>query len=202
MIDDIQSNLLGHPIVAIGDQVSVGGGRFDGKGEKIADFTATAALSGNLALVEIKKPHSRLLGKEPYRDGVFAPSRELSGSVAQVLDQKYQMQTDFATKKVKSRSWEVEAYAIQCLVIIGSNPLTDDEKKSFELFRRDLRQVLVITFDELLAKLQTILDFLKADLPSDADAAAGPPPEAVASAGGDGADVVGDPEDGDEGEDG
>ena len=157
---------FGYPIVAMGEQVSVGGGRFDGKGEKIADFTAMAALSGNLALVEIKKPGSRLLNSTPYREGVYAPSRELTGSVAQVLDQKYQLQTNFAVKKVQSRAWDVEAYAIQCLVVIGSNPESDDERKSFELFRRDLRQVLVITFDELLAKLKTILDFLKADLPS------------------------------------
>lgn len=157
---------FGYPIVAMGEQVSVGGGRFDGKGEKIADFTVMAALSGNLALVEIKKPSSRLLSSQPYRDGVFAPSRDLSGSVAQVLDQRYHLQTDFAVKKVNSRVWGVEAYTIQCLVIIGSNPTTDDERKSFELFRRDLRQVQVITFDELLAKLRAILDFLKADLPA------------------------------------
>jgi|694.fasta_scaffold124002_3 hypothetical protein len=172
---------FGYPIVAMGEQVSVGGGRFDGKGEKIADFTATAALSGNLALVEIKKPGSRLLGQTPYREGVYAPSRELSGSVAQVLDQKYQMQTDFAGKKVKSRAWDVEAYAIQCLVVIGSNPATDDEKKSFELFRRDLRQVLVITFDELLSKLRTILGFLKADLPAASDENGATTPEAPAT---------------------
>jgi hypothetical protein len=186
---------FGYPIVAMGDQVSVGGGRFDGRGEKIADFTAMAALSGNLALVEIKKPSTRLLGKIAYRDGVFAPSRELSGSVAQVLDQKYQMQTDFAGKKVKSRVWDVEAYAIQCLVVIGCNPPTDDEKKSFELFRRDLRQVLVITFDELLTKLKTILDFLKANLPADAGAEADSQSDTASSAGGDGADSVEDAQD-------
>jgi hypothetical protein len=156
---------FGYPIVAMGEQVSVGGGRFDGKGEKIADFTVKAALSGNLALVEIKTPSSRLLSSTPYRESLYAPSRELSGSVAQVLDQKYQLQTDFAGKKVKSRAWDVEAYAIQCLVVIGSNPKADDERKSFELFRRDLRQVVVITFDELLTKLKAILDFLKTDLP-------------------------------------
>jgi hypothetical protein len=156
---------FGYPIVAMGEQVSVGGGRFNGKGEKIADFTVMAALSGNLALVEIKKPSSPLLSSTPYREAVYAPSRELSGSIAQILDQKYQLQTDFAVKKVKSRSWDVEAYSVQCLVIIGSNPKSDNERKSFELFRRDLRQVFIITFDELLTKLKAILDFLKADLP-------------------------------------
>ncbi len=160
---------FGYPIVAMGEQVSVGGGRFDGKGEKIADFMVIAALSGNLALVEIKKPSSRLLSSQPYRDGVFAPSRDLSGSVTQVLDQRYRLQTNFAVKKVNSRAWGVEAYAIQCVVIIGLNPPTDDERKSLELFRRDLRQVQVITFDELLTKLRAMLDFLKADLPALSD---------------------------------
>ena len=67
---------------------------------------------------------------------------------------------------MKSRAWDVEAYAVQCLVVIGSNPVTENERKCFELFRRDLRQILIITFDELLAKLKIILDFLKAGLPS------------------------------------
>lgn len=156
---------FGHPIIAMGEQVSVGGGRFDGRGEKIADFVVSAALSGNLALVEIKTPGTDLLGAKPYREGVYAPSRDLAGSVTQVLDQRYQLQLDFAGKKVKSRAYELEAYAIQCLVIIGSDPKTDDEKKSFEMFRRDLRQVAVVTFDEMLLKLKTILEFLKSDLP-------------------------------------
>lgn len=157
---------FGYPIVALGDQVSVGGGRFDGKGEKITDFTASAALSGNLAIVEIKTPGTRLLGASEYREGVYAPSRDLSGSVTQVLDQRYRLQTEFATRRMNSRAWELEVYAVQCLVIIGRNPTPDDEKKSFEMFRRDLRYVTVLTFDEMLLKLKTILDFLRADLPA------------------------------------
>lgn len=160
---------FGYPIVALGDQVSVGGGRFDGKGEKITDFTASAALSGNLALVEIKTPDTKLLGAVEYRDSVYAPSRELSGSVNQVLDQRYRLQTEFATRRMNSRAWELEVYAVHCLVIIGRNPTTDDEKKSFELFRRDLRYVTVLTFDEMLLKLKTILDFLRSDLPVDGE---------------------------------
>lgn len=171
---------FGYPIIAMGDQVSVGGGRFDGKGEKITDFTASAALSGNLALIEIKTPDTALLGKVPYREGVYAPSRDLSGSITQVLDQKYQLQIDFASKRLKSRAFDLEVYAVQCLVIVGRNPAGDDEKKSFEMFRRDLRHVLVLTFDEMLLKLKTILDFLRSDLPAvteaDAETASVSPP--------------------------
>ena len=159
---------FGYPIIAMGDQISVGGGRFDGRGEKIADFAVAAAMSGNLALIEIKTPGASLFGATPYREGVYAPSRDLAGSVAQVLDQKYQLQLDFAGKKVKSRAYDLEAYAVQCLVIIGRDPKTDDEKKSFELFRRDLRQVSILTFDEMLLKLQTLREFLKSDLPHEA----------------------------------
>lgn len=160
---------FGYPIIAMGDQISVGGGRFDGRGEKIADFAVSAAMSGNLALVEIKTPGTALFGAKPYREGVYAPSRDLAGAVTQILDQKYQLQLDFVGKKVKSRAYELEAYAVQCLVIIGRDPKTDDEKKSLELFRRDLRQVWVLTFDEMLLKLKTILEFLKSDLPAEAD---------------------------------
>src|ERR1019366_6213052 len=48
----------------------------------------------------------------------------------------------------------VESYAIKCVVVIGRVPTGPDEKKSLELFRNNLNDVLVVTFDELLEKLR------------------------------------------------
>ena len=50
---------FGYPVLQMGDQISVGGTRFDGKGEKIPDFVMKAAATGNLALIEIKGPEER-----------------------------------------------------------------------------------------------------------------------------------------------
>jgi hypothetical protein len=49
-------------------------------------------------LVEIKTPHTQLLGKE-FCDGVFLASGDLVGSVAQVLDQRYQFEKKIAQIK-------------------------------------------------------------------------------------------------------
>ncbi|RWG98705.1 MAG: DUF4263 domain-containing protein [Mesorhizobium sp.] len=148
------------PALAFGDQVAVGGTRFDGSGGKLADFVLRLGLFGNLALVEIKTPKAALLVKRPYRGGVYAPSEELSGAVTQVLDQRHQLQNEINSKKVTSKAYDVFTYAVPCIVIVGRSPITVEEKKSLELYRNNLRDVIVITFDELLAKLKALHEFL------------------------------------------
>jgi len=148
------------PAIAFGDQVAVGGTKFDGRGGKLADYAIRLGLFGNLALVEIKTPKTPLLAKREYRGGVFAPSDDLSGAVTQVLDQRHQLQMDINNKKVASKAYDVFTYAVPCIVIAGQEPGTDDERKSLELYRNNLRDVIVITFDELLAKLKSLHEFL------------------------------------------
>jgi hypothetical protein len=148
------------PVIAFGDQVAVGGTKFDGSGGKLADYAIRLGLYGNLALVEIKTPKTPLLEKTPYRGGVHAPRAELVGAVTQVLDQRHQLQNEINNKKITSRAFDIYAYAVQCIVIAGRDPATDDEKKSLELYRNNLREVVVITFDELLFSLQNLHEFL------------------------------------------
>ena len=158
----VLSLAFGLPIVGVGDQVSVGGRTFSGGGEKIADFLIKNSLTDNLALIEIKTPHTKLIGKE-YRGGVFPPSRDLAGCVTQVLDQRHHLQADLNALKDNSRQYGVQSYAIRCVVIIGTTPEEPDQKKSLELFRNNLHDVLVITFDELLEKLRQLHKFLSSD---------------------------------------
>jgi hypothetical protein len=148
------------PVIAFGEQVAVGGTKFDGSGGKLADYAIRLGSFGNLALVEIKTPKTPLLEKTPYRGGVHAPRQELVGAVTQVLDQRHQLQNEINNKKITSRVFDVFAYAVQCIVIAGRDPTTDDEKKSLELYRNNLRDVVVITFDELLRSLQNLHEFL------------------------------------------
>jgi hypothetical protein len=44
--------------------------------------------------------------------------------------------------------------------MIGTTPTDADQKKSLELFRNNLNDVLVVTFDELLEKLKHLHAFL------------------------------------------
>ncbi|MGE0180760.1 MAG: Shedu immune nuclease family protein [Parvularculaceae bacterium] len=151
---------FGYPVIKVQDQASVGGRKLSGKGEKITDFLVKNALTNNTALFEIKTPQTAILGKTAYRDGVFPPSQDLTGSMNQALDQRYQFQREVTAIKDKSRLWDLESYAVHCCLIIGKTPIGVDEQKSFELFRRNSKDVSVVTFDELFEKLKQLKAFL------------------------------------------
>lgn len=156
----ILSLAFGYPAIKISDQACVGGKRLSGDGEKITDFLIKNGITNNLALIEIKKPSSALLNKTAYRGSVFCASTELTGSVTQVLDQCYQLQQNIATIKNNNRIFDIESYAVHCILVIGKMPDNEDEKKSFEIYRRNSKNVQIITFDELLLKLKQLHDFL------------------------------------------
>ncbi len=155
----ILSLAFGLPIVAIGGQVSVGGRTLSGQGDKVADFLHRNNLTDNLALVEIKTAKTPLLGAS-YRKDVYPPSKELSGSITQLLDQRYHLQSEIAMLRYNSNRSDLESYAIKGVVIAGIVPTDRAEKKSLELFRNNLNDILVITFDELLGKLRGLHTFL------------------------------------------
>ncbi|MFX1735762.1 DUF4263 domain-containing protein [Paraburkholderia sp. A1RI_3L] len=153
---------FGFPVLKMGDQFSVGGRKFDGTGDKIADFAVKAVATGNLGLIEIKTPHTELLSKKvAYRRDVFAPSWDLSGAVSQVLDQANHLNRNLASLKENSEDYSVEAFAINAVVIAGRSPAERAERKSFEFYRNSLRSVVILTFDELVQKLEQLLQALR-----------------------------------------
>jgi len=152
---------FGYPVIKVRDQASVGGWKLSGDGEKITDFLVKNSLTNNTAIFEIKKPQTPVLNKRPFREGVFTPSADLSGSINQVLDQKYQFQRQVAQIKENSRLYDIESYAVHCCLVVGTTPEGEDRKKSFEMFRRNSKDVEIVTFDELLEKLKQLADFLR-----------------------------------------
>ena len=160
---------FGYPVIKVQDQASVGGRKISGSGEKFSDFLVKNSLTNNTAIFEIKTPHAVLLNKKPFREGVYTPSAELSGSINQALDQKYQFQSQIAQIKNNSRIYDIESYSVHCNLIIGTMPSGDDQLKSFEIFRRNSKDVEIVTFDELLEKLKQLKNFL---LTADRDAVA------------------------------
>ena len=155
----ILSLAFGCPIIKIGPQASVGGRKLFGGGEKITDFLMKNKMTNNAAVVEIKTPDAKLVKRE-FRGGVHSPSDSLSGSIVQALDQRYQFQRDIFGIKVRSGVNDIETYAVQCCLVIGTMPEGEDEKKSFELFRGNSKDVEILTFDELLEKLVQLRDLL------------------------------------------
>ena len=151
---------FGYPIIKVRDQATVGGRKLSGSGDKIADFLLKNSITNNTALFEIKTPQTKLLNKTAYRDGVFTPSPDLSGSINQVLDQRYQFQKEISSLKEATRIYDIESYSVHCCLLIGQTPEDMDRQKSFEQFRRNSKDVEIITFNELLAKLKQLRDFL------------------------------------------
>lgn len=156
----ILSLAFGYPAIKISEQASVGGKRLSGDGEKITDYLIKNGITNNLALIEIKKPASVLINKTAYRGSVFCASTELTGSVTQVLDQCYHLLQNIASIKNNNRIYDIESYAVHCILVIGTMPQDEDEKKSFEIYRRNSKNVQIITFDELLLKLKQLHEFL------------------------------------------
>ena len=160
----ILSMLFGYPIVEVLGQAHVGGAALTGRGGKIADFLIKNEGTNNAALVEIKTPHTPILGKE-FRGGVYPASNDLVGSVTQVLDQRYQFQKNIAQIKDAGDIADIVSYSVDCVVVAGKTPEGKAEQKCLELFRRNMKDVQIYTFDELLQKLVQLRDFLASDKP-------------------------------------
>lgn len=125
--------------------------------------------SGNIDLVEIKKPfpHS-LLSTGKYRDS-FTPKRELSGAVIQAEKYlfhltKWGVQGERKlTERFRSRlpkDMEIRIRNPKAMVIAGrDNDFDDRQTMDFEIIRRKYANIAdVITYDDLLRRLKNIID--------------------------------------------
>lgn len=131
----------------------------DGAGAQIGDFLLRQTGRG-LAIVEIKKPGTELLSQTAYRnEQVFAPSRELGGAITQTLIQQNALRVEWPQHFLKDRRLRDSGpESIKCVVIAGKLPTDEHQLASFEAFRNACKDVEVLTFDELLAKLKYIRD--------------------------------------------
>lgn len=154
---------FGVPIIKVHHQAYVGGRKIAGGGDKITDFLVKNSISNNAAIIEIKKPGTRLLGTATYREDVYSPSSELSGAINQLLDQIYKFQKNIASLKEESGIYNIETYSVDGVLLIGRSLEIKSQRKSFELFRGNSKNIIIITFDELLEKLKQLRTFMMAD---------------------------------------
>lgn len=153
----VLSQLFSVPVVFIQDKAYVGGMKIDRQDAKFVDYLYTNQSSNDALLIEIKTPDKKLIGGR-YRKGVHNPSSELSGSVVQVLDYKRELSNNIKSI-TKDTSHIVDVFNPKCVVIIGNYEKeldTDLKRKSFEMFRTNLKDVEIVTFDELFKKAETL----------------------------------------------
>lgn len=149
----ILSMAFHYAMVLIGERPYLGGKSLMGVGGNYGDFLLHSASTGNLALIEIKRPGTQLMVS--YRGENYAPSAELSGAISQVLAQKSTLVTQFSVLR-DGLPDGLRPHSVECVVIAGTTPSDSAQVRSLELYRNAMSKVTIITFDELVGRLEAI----------------------------------------------
>ena len=152
----ILSMVFVRPIRLLHTQFHAQSASLDGSGAQIGDFLF-GEQGQALAIVEIKRPSTKLLLKTPYRNTtVYAPNADLSGAVTQVLHQQSALRSNWLSHRGDATLNESRADVVKCVVIAGMLPAELTQRRSFEIFRNACKDVEIVTFDELLGKLKLL----------------------------------------------
>jgi len=151
----VLSMAFARPVELTHTQFHAKGSTLTGAGAQIGDFLFKE-YGQALAIVEIKTPETALLQGVAYRgQEVFGPNSELSGAVTQVLFQQSELRQRWMTHVNDNPALRLSgADVIKCVVVAGRLPTNPSKLRSFEVFRNACKDVDIVTFDELLAKLE------------------------------------------------
>lgn len=143
-------------------QPNFGGAAVDGRGDQRGDYlTATEAETKFTCLVEIKKPSTKLLRNEEYRNGAWGASKELAGAISQVQINCAQWEiTGARTEQNREQLENINTISPRGIVVIGKTDELEiwDKRNSFERFRREIHNPEIITYDELFARAKYIVN--------------------------------------------
>ncbi|MDO8549257.1 MAG: DUF4263 domain-containing protein [Ignavibacteria bacterium] len=155
------SQIFSFPIVVIKGKAYVGGKTFENIGGNFVDFLCKNSLSQNAVLIEIKTPTTKLLG-DKYRS-IYNVSEDLSGSLLQISNYRYLLNKNFISLNSDYEN-ELSSFHPQCVIIAGniSKELqTEKQRKSFELFRQSLKDVQILSYDELFKKVESLVSLFE-----------------------------------------
>lgn len=155
----ILSMVFARPVALLHSQFHARGSMIHGAGAHIGDLLF--AQGRELAIVEIKKPSTPLMQTRPYRNqDVYGPHLQLSGAITQVLHQQGLMRSNWLSHSQDKSMRDFHPDTARCVVIAGTRPTEEGRSHSFDLFRNACKDVEVVTFDELLSKLQLLAKHL------------------------------------------
>lgn len=154
------SQLFAVPYAFYTQKMNVGGKDENGEGGGIVDFAYKNNLD-NISIIEIKTPCTNLFLNSKYRGKIHNLSADLIGGVNQLLWYKQTLIEDYSTI-LRHSNGKFKVINIKSILLIGSlNNLNDENKEQFENFRNELKDIKIVTFDELLKKIQIMLELLK-----------------------------------------
>lgn len=149
----------------IQSQPHLKGANVDGFGGKKGDFLLSTKGSAKFSvIVEIKTPRTTLLMDRPYREGIFSPSTDLNGGMAQLRSylKKWELESS-RTEDNRDILEQKGIYTIQprgVLIIGHLDQVKNDrtKRRDFELFRQNQKDVHIVTFDEVYHRAKFILE--------------------------------------------
>lgn len=114
--------------------------------------------SGNIDLVEIKKPFEKSIVSQSKYRGNYVPLRELSGTVMQIEKYIYFL-NKWGKRGEETLNEKYKDDLPDGLIIMGrESTLTSAQCKDFEVIKRKYKNVIdIITYDELVARLKHII---------------------------------------------
>lgn len=147
------------------------GATFYQSGKRVDAILKTKGLISSLCFAEIKTHRTDLLQKKQYRPDSWSVSTELTGAVSQIQKTVQKAILDIRTRvELKSETGEPTGetaflYQPKAYVIIGCldeflnehGAVNESKFSSFELFRRNLNNPEIITFDELYERAKFIV---------------------------------------------
>lgn len=153
-------------------QPHYGGVGVGGKGAQRGDhLMVTEAAVRFTVLVEVKTPQAPLTQRDEYRNGAFAPGDDVVGGVSQLQVNARKWALDGAAKEENRDLEDQGVYTVQPkgILIVGHTASLDNRAKrtSFELYRQNLQNPEVITFDELFERAKFIVEHDLAAVPKE-----------------------------------
>jgi hypothetical protein len=147
---------------------TVAGFSVGGHGKRADALLRTSGSIRSLVFAEIKHHLTDLLSGKEYRSGCWAPSEELAGGVTQVQQTVERARHDIGnalrdrapdgsylpdeTYLLRPRSFLILGHLDQLRGEVGG--VHPEQFSSFELYRRNLYEPEILTFDELLARAE------------------------------------------------
>lgn len=147
-------------------ETQVVGPTFMEHGRRADALVRTRAAISQLVFIEIKRADTQLVRNREYRSGCWAISEEVAGAVTQIQKTVNDFQRRHfgnRLKDEKSDDTDQYVYAVEpksYLVVGHLQELARNQEKMqcFELFRRNVRNPEILTFDELFGRAEHILE--------------------------------------------
>lgn len=146
-------------------EASVSSVDIDGKNEVKSDYLLSD--SNFTVLVELKRPDTPLFEKDKNRSESWRLSKELTYAVSQILAQKAEWEIKSQTPQFSEDGAKIEqeTFDPKTILIIGSNEqflgTTKEDlikRKTFELYRRNSKNIEILTYDEVFERANFIVN--------------------------------------------